>query len=140
MNIKWSILFATAAIVGCGDTPETTSGAGGGSTSASVSASASTTGGGGMGGDPVPATPEEVITKKINDLSADPQGLRAFLVNLPKGGDLHSHISRHHHRDAHSMGQRGRRLHRYDHLRRRGGPLRGERRPPLDRGAGQRPL
>ncbi len=93
MNIKWSILFAAATIVGCGDSTETTAGAGGDSTSATSAGSTGTTGGGGMGGTPVVATPEEVITKKINELSADPTALRAFLVNLPKGGDIHSHIS-----------------------------------------------
>lgn len=97
MNIKWGIFVAAAAtIVGCGDNSETTSG-GGGSTSGgmtvSSSSSSTTSGGGGMGGDPMPATTEEVISKKISDLSADPAALRAFLVTLPKGGDLHSHIS-----------------------------------------------
>lgn len=103
MNIKWSILFSAAILAGCGGDNETTTGAGGSgggtstsssdSTSTSSSTSATTSGGGGAGGDPVAATPEEVITKKIKDLSSDPKSLREFLVDLPKGGDLHSHIS-----------------------------------------------
>jgi adenosine deaminase len=39
------------------------------------------------------STPEEKVTAKIDDLRDQPEELRAFLVDMPKGADLHSHLS-----------------------------------------------